>query len=279
MVDPCSVRVVGPLAACAEGFCAAMAGLGYTPRMVRDQAYVLADLSRWLAAEGLPAAELTEEAAQRFLVARKLAGKRRWLSIRSISPILAHLRWSGLVPHWAVRPSADPVVELSEEFGLYLTVERRLAPTTVRARTDLAGLFLGHVAAAGLDVAALRAREVADFVVAQHRLRSVAAMKTMVVELRSLLRFLYVTGRVPRDLSGAVPSVAAWSMSSLPKSIDPDTLAVLLDSCSQAGVVGRRDRAIMTLMARLGLRAAEIAALRLDDIAWRSGELVVRGKG
>lgn len=80
MVDPYSVRVVGPLAACAEGFCAAMAGLGYTPRMVRDQAYVLADLSRWLAAEGLPAAELTEEAAQRFLVARKLASKRRWLS-------------------------------------------------------------------------------------------------------------------------------------------------------------------------------------------------------
>jgi integrase/recombinase XerD len=280
MVDPYSVRVVGPLAGCAEGFCVAMVGLGYTARTVRDQAYVLAYLSRWLAGEDLFASQLTRETAERFLQARKLARKRRWLTIRSISPILSYLRRVGLAPRWDVVVPDGPVENLLREFEHYLTFERRLAATTVRARVDVARLFLEPLVAEDLlETAALQAADVTGFVLVQGHRRRVGAMKVMVVALRSLLRFLYVTDRVPRDLSGAVPSVAGWSMSSLPKGVDASTLAALLDGCAPAGAVGLRDRAIITLMARLGLRAGEVASLCLDDIAWRSGELMVRGKG
>lgn len=103
--------------------------------------------------------------------------------------------------------------------------------------------------------------------------------KTLTSGLRSLLVFLHVAGWVPVPLAGAVPSVAGWRLSSLPRAIEPEQVAQLLDSCDRATPVGRRDFAILLLLSRLGLRACEVAALSLDDIDWRAGELTVHGKG
>ena len=97
--------------------------------------------------------------------------------------------------------------------------------------------------------------------------------------LRSLLGFLYLEGMIDRPLAGAVPSVASWRLSGLPKGLSPAEVAGLLESCDRASVVGRRDLAMLMLLARLGLRAGEVARLELDDIDWRAGEIVVRGKG
>jgi site-specific recombinase XerD len=101
----------------------------------------------------------------------------------------------------------------------------------------------------------------------------------MVTALRSLLRFLHVDGAIDRPLASAVPSVAGWSLSSLPKALGSDQVAALLTSCNRNASTGRRDFAILTLLVRLGLRAGEVAALSLDDIDWRRGEITVRGKG
>ena len=97
--------------------------------------------------------------------------------------------------------------------------------------------------------------------------------------LRSLLRFLHLEGVLERSLAGAVPSVYGPRLSGLPKRLEPGQADALLASCDTSTVIGRRDLAILTVLARLGLRAAEVAALSLEDIDWRAGELVVHGKG
>jgi site-specific recombinase XerD len=104
-------------------------------------------------------------------------------------------------------------------------------------------------------------------------------VKVTTTSMRSLLHYLFVAELVDLDLTGAVPSVASWRLSGLPKGADDDTVNVLLASCDQDTVIGLRDFAVMLVMARLGLRAHEVAALRLDDLDWRAGELVIHGKG
>jgi integrase/recombinase XerD len=84
---------------------------------------------------------------------------------------------------------------------------------------------------------------------------------------------------LPRDLSTAVPAVAGWRNSGLPRGLDPEHVAALIDSCDVSRLVGRRDRAILMLLARLGLRACEVARLRLEHFDWHHGELIIQGKG
>jgi len=127
----------------------------------------------------------------------------------------------------------------------------------------------------------LGAGEVTGFVVAQCRSGRLGAGagKNLTGGLRSLLRFLHVAGWVPAGLAQAVPSVAGWRLSSLPRALEPDQVVRLLSSCARSTPLGRRDFAIVTLLSRLGLRACEVARLSLDDIDWRAGELTIRGKG
>jgi integrase/recombinase XerD len=132
----------------------------------------------------------------------------------------------------------------------------------------------GTLALGGLDGAAVIA-----FVLDESRRCSVGSAKCMVTRLRALLRFLYVEGEIDRDLAGVVPSVASWRLAGLVKALDGRSVSRLLTSCDRRTRVGRRDFAVLTMLSRLGLRAGELAALRLSDIDWRAGELLVRGKG
>jgi integrase/recombinase XerD len=268
MLDPSRIRVAGPLADHAEGFRDVLADLGYSPRSLWDQTYVLARLGRWLVTEDLAPAELTPDTVDRFIEVRQAAGHRRWASLRSLAPMLNHLEQIGAIPSQQRQDPSGPVEDMLTDCRHYLLVERRLAPTTVRSTTDVARRFLTqHLVRGELDVTGLEPADVTGFILGEGRHRSVGAMKVMVTSLRSFLRFLFVTARTSRDLTTAVPAIAGWSLAGLPKGIDAATFTALLNSCDQRGPVGLRDRAILTLMGRLGLRAAEVAALQLDDIA------------
>ena len=274
MTELFKVRASGPLASHVEGFCAALVRMGYTPRTARDHGYVLVHLSRWLAAERLQPSELTSPVVERFLEARRRAGYRRWRTVRSLRPLLAYLREVAGVPAWRPVVAESPVDRLLDSYGRYLRVERRLAPSTVRSHEDVARRFLSRNAEGDrLDLDGLTAAEVTAFVLAQTRLRSVGSMKALLSPLRSLLRFLFVAGMTPRNLTAAVPGIANPRLGALPKALDAATVAALLGSCDRGTAVGRRDFAILTMLVRLGLRAGEVAALRLDDIDWRAGEL------
>jgi integrase/recombinase XerD len=274
------VAVEGPLAVHAAGFAAELVERGYRPRSVAVQLRLLADLSRWLAGEGLAPVALTAEEARRFLGARR----ERYVDLtgaRALGPLLGYLRGLGVVPER--RASADsPVERLLVDYGEFLVRERGLMASSVDGHERVARLFLAGLAVPLEEsLRALEAGDVTGFVVAQCRSGRLGAgaAKNLTGGLRSLLHFLHVAGWVRAGLAQAVPSVAGWRLSSLPRGLEAGQVTRLLSSCDRSTPLGRRDFAILTLLSRLGLRACEVARLSLDDIDWRAGELTIRGKG
>ncbi|MDA8040009.1 MAG: tyrosine-type recombinase/integrase [Actinomycetota bacterium] len=124
----------------------------------------------------------------------------------------------------------------------------------------------------------LSGADVVGFLLAETARVSAGTAKGRVAELRSLLRFLYLKGLTPLALAAAVPPVAGWHDMGVPVGLAPPQVQRLLDCCDRSDPGGVRDLAILMLVARLGLRSAEVARLELGDIDWRAGEIVVRGK-
>jgi integrase len=271
--------MAGPLAVFAPGFGSGLVARGYRPGSAAAQLRLMADVSAWLAAGGLGPGDLTEALVERLMAERRASGCSRLLSSRALSPLLEYLRGLGVVPARPAVPrtAAEAIIE---RYSLYLLERRGLAPSTVRNYVGVARVFLAwRERMGGLWLETLDAAAVSEFVLAQARRSCVGSAKCMVTRLRALLRFLHVEGEIEHALADAVPSVAGWRLASLVKALDARSVARLLGSCDRRTRVGRRDFAVITLLSRLGLRAGEVAALRLSDIDWRAGELLVRGKG
>ena len=272
-------RVYGPLAGYAPGFRMWLTERGYHPSSVEDQAFLMGHLSRWLTEEELQPSAFTVDVVEQFRKVRR--GTHSHLSgARGMDQLLGYLRGVGAVPEpWV----PDSLVErLVAEYREYLVSERGLVAGSVVLRERVARLFIAELTDP-IDVALheLRPAHVTGFVVDQcgGGRRGVAWAKTLTSGLRSLLVFLHVAGWVTVPLVAAVPSVAGWRLSALPRGLETGQVARLLDSCDRTTGVGRRDFAILMLLARLGLRACEVAVISLDDIDWRVEELTVHGKG
>jgi len=272
-------RVYGPLAGYAPGFRMWLTERGYHPSSVEDQAFLMGHLSRWLTEEELQPSAFTVDVVEQFRKVRR--GTHSHLSgARGMDQLLGYLRGVGAVPEPSV---SDSLVErLVAEYREYLVSERGLVAGSVVLRERVARLFIAELTDP-IDVALheLRPAHVTGFVVDQcgGGRRGVAWAKTLTSGLRSLLVFLHVAGWVTVPLVAAVPSVAGWRLSALPRGLETGQVARLLDSCDRTTGVGRRDFAILMLLARLGLRACEVAVISLDDIDWRVEELTVHGKG
>ena len=200
-------------------------------------------------------------------------------SLKALRPLLDYLAPLGVLPIPQEVPP-DPVEELLGRYRAWLLVERGLTPGTARGYVDCVRPFVAtRVRGDVLEFTGLTAAEVTGFVLAACPGRAVGSAKLIVCALRSLLRWLHLTGTVPVSLAAAVPSVAGWRLSGLPKGLEPGQLRRLLAGCDRRTPTGRRDYAILLLLVRLGLRAGEVARLGLDDIDWRRGEIVVLGKG
>lgn len=277
MSDLSWVHVAGPLEAYASGFGAELERQGYASLSAANQLRVMAHVSRWLWAQGLEPGELTAQRVEAFLAVRRAQGYTCWLSLRGLAPLLGYLREVGVVPPLVPAACSGPVEEVLADYRAYLLRERGLVASTVGSYEAGARLFLTWRATG--DVEGVTAGDVTRFVVGECSVRSRGSAKILVTALRSLLRFLFVTGRIGCDLVAAVPSVAQWRDASLPRALEPGVVRVLLACCDRGQVVGRRDYAILTVLVRLGLRAAEAAAMELTDIDWRAGEIIVRGKG
>lgn len=281
MHDPSRVRVSGPLEVFAPGFAAELARLGYRRVPVVFQLQLMAHASRWLADEGLGADELTSEVADRFLAERRAAGCTNYLTARALAPLLSYLRGLGATPAASPRPAVGAVEVLLAGYRDYLALERGLTADTIEGYVSAVRPFLDSRLLDGdeLDLAGLGAADAVAFVVARCPVQSRGAAKMTVTGLRSLLGFLHLRGLVAGPLAEAVPSSASWRLQGLPRALEPGQLDALLGSCDRGTAAGRRDYAVLVLLARLGLRAGELAALGLEDIDWRAGELRVVGKG
>jgi integrase len=167
---------------------------------------------------------------------------------------------------------------LLAEFRTWLDRERGLSLVSVRCYAKQAKAFLAAIGGPGA-VGGLDAGKVTAFMTGFCRDRNRWSAKAMVTSLRAFLRFAHATGRTAVPLAGAVPAVASWRLSALPRGLLAAEVGRLLAGCDRDTAAGLRDYAVLSLLARLGLRGAEAAGLQLGDIDWRAGEIAVTGKG
>ncbi len=271
--------VRGPLVPFVGGFAAALLEQGYTRNSAEQHVCFVTHLDRWLLAKGLGVKDLNASTIEQYLFERRAAGFVEYRSDKAMRPLLDFLSPLGVLPPKPPIPR-DPVEDLLVGYGEYLRAERGLSPATVDcyvyfARSFIVTRFRGDQ----LDLAGLTAVDVIGFVMMSCPGRARGSAKLIVTVTRSLLGWLHLTGMIPVSLAEAVPSVAGWRLSGLPQALTPVQLRALLAACDRRTRTGRRDFAIMLVLSRLGLRAGEVAALGLDDIDWRGGELRVTGKG
>ena len=272
-------RKPGQLGAHVEGYRAWLAHHGYTSLTVGGMLKDLGRVGLWMSDQGLVTAQLDEAAMTAFRVASRAAGRRKALGPQALTPLLTYLRQAGFTP--MAMPPGAPLEVLMGQFRVWLLQDRGLAVTTVARYENTARRFLREQAMVDgvLTPEVLTGTDVNVFLLRECGRVSAGSAKGRVAELRSVLRFLYLQGLTPMPLGSAVPPVGGWRFAALPP---PSVTAVdvqrLLDSCDRQTDIGVRDFAIITLVARLGLRSIEVARLELRDVDWRAGELVIRGK-
>jgi integrase/recombinase XerD len=271
------MAMTGPLAQWASGMAERLEALGYTRRMVDRHLHLAGGLSRFMQRRGLTAGDLNPEVIERFVTGVRARNTSWRPTSKSLSWLIDYLSDVGVASTVVVPRAQSGPQALIERYRDYLAVERGLEPVTVANYARVVALFLEVHDGRGLDE--LTAADVSRFMTLQSRHVSVRAAERLATGLRSFLGFALVEGLISAPLAGAVPSVARWSGAALPRGLTSKQVAALLASCDRRRALGRRDYAILVLLVRLGLRAAEVSALRLDDIDWRAGEIVVRGKG
>ena len=262
-----------------DGFRSRLQELHYTPGSVKHILTMVGQLGRWMASADVEVWQLGEASIAEFRGALRDRGVRRVPGARAFRPLLDYLRGEGVGgPEAGV---ATPVEELVAVYRAWLVLDRGLAASTVLRYENLARQFLQQRAALDAEgfVAVLCAADVVAFLLHESGRVSVGAAKGRVAELRSLLRFLYLKGLTPVGLAEAVPPVAGWHDTGVPVGLAAAQVQRLLDACDRSDPGGIRDLAMLVLVARLGLRCAEVARLELGDVDWRAGEIVVRGKG
>lgn len=270
----------GPLASHTDGFAAQLSSEGYHAATVRTKCRVVAELSRWLTQRRITLAELNEEQVRQFhVVRRRRVGSRR-IDPATTHQLLGYLRDRGGIAPVPLRVDQSPLGRLTRDFDRFLSSERGLSrSTSINYLPTVRAFLTERFGSKALRLDELCPQDLYRFIVRQGKRVGHTHARRAVTALRSFLSFLRQRGTVTRDLAGAVPGVATWRLSHLPKSLPPEQVERLLRSCDRRTPTGQRDYAILLLLARLGLRAGEVVALTLDDFDWEHGEFLVRGKG
>jgi len=272
------VEVEGPLAPFVAAYRSRLEESGYTPLTIVNELRQVAHLSRWMQAAHLKASDLTTAGLEEFLAPRRVAKGHRACSLQGLVTLLGVLANQGVVVDV---PTASPNCArdaILARFHDYLLAERGLASCTAAAYVDRARRFVAGCPE-DVELVDLTAGEVTRAVQREAARVSVGSTQYFVAGLRAFLRFCFVENLVAVDLSAAALAATGRRRSSLPKGISSGDARRLLGSCDRRRSDGRRDYAVLLVLLRLGLRAGEVAGLMLDDIDWRAGEMVVRGKG
>ena len=268
----------GPLGPYIESFAAEMRDERYAQHTSELEVRLVIDFGRWLANRGIQAQEITAELFKPYLRSRRQRRVPTGSDLSALRRLLDLLIRKGVVPE-PVAPAATAADLLQSEFRLYLQQERALASTTQSYYLAFVSEFLKERFGAGpVDLSSLSAADVTGFV----RRRAVTIqsrrVQLMTTALRSFLRFARCRGDIDKDLAACVPAVANWKLSTIPRAIPSSQVELVLTSVDRRTAMGRRDYAILLILARLGLRAGEIKTLTLEDLDWQEGLITVRGK-
>lgn len=272
----------GPLANHLGSFTEWVSEQGYAPRSVWQRVHLAACFSSWLGKEGIRLGGISSEHPAQYLRYRTRRVRPTRSDVAALRHLLDFLRHERLVPA-AKKPSwrITPVERCLHEYERYLRQERALANATIPNYLRFIRSFLSHrcFIKGGVRLGRLRPHDIVNFVEREAPHLSRKRAKLLTTALRSFLQYARYRGQIRLDLVAAVPTVANWSMTSIPRAIPPAQVAQLLASIDRHSAIGQRDYAILLLLARLGLRSSEVLRLELDDIDWQAGRFSVRGKG
>ncbi len=270
----------GPLSTYIASYRAKLEDLGYTPITVLYHLRLFAKFDLWLLRRRRRLWRLNERDADRFL--KRLHARHpavRHGSRSALRLLLKLLRDAGVVAPKSESIASSPAQRLANEYRVFLKEERGLDRSTVYHYSRHIDRFLNERFGAGrVNLRALGGLEITAFVRRQAPRYGRGWAAQMVTGLRSFFRFAQFRGLIASDLAAMVPPVANWTMAGLPKYLSTEGVQRVLGACERATVRGKRDYAILLLLARFGLRAGEIVALQLDDIDWANAELAIRSK-
>lgn len=271
----------GPLSSQIAGFARWVLEEGYALYSRHRQVRLAACFSRWLGQHGVRRDSVTPEHALRYLRSRARKVKICGGDPAALAQFISFLRRAGVIPPEKRRlRRPTPVEQAASEFERYLVNQRALAPTTVLYYVSFVRGFLADLFGKGpVDLSSLCARTVVRFVQQEVPRLHLKRAKLLTTALRAFLQYAQYRGDITHDLAAAVPTVANWSMTSIPRAIPPDLVRQLLASIHRKTAVGQRDYAILLLLARLGLRAGEVVRIELEDFDWKAGSMSVRRKG
>ena len=269
---------LGPLSPYIDSYVRLLNKEGYAPASVRDHVRVVVRLSRSLQRSDCKIRDLDEAVVERFLHHKPKSHLR--CAPAALRRLLAMLRSIGATLPDKLTPPPSPAQQLTDNYRRFLLEEQGLSSRTADGWVLFINKFISEkIGTSALKVSELNATDVTSFVQRHAYRHSPSHARSLVSAMRSFLQYLRYKGLIDADLARAVPKVALWSLSRLPKHIPAAAVQRVLDSCGQETPMGRRNYAILLLLARLGLRAAEIVGLNLEDIDWDNALITVWGKG
>lgn len=271
----------GPGGALLEGFAHELCQAGYAKTTARRHLRVAEHLIYWTGREGISVHSLNEQVLQCFddhLSRCQCPGyghAHRLELLNGARLFLGHLRGAGVITACGAEPAAqDPV--LLTAFCQWMRQQRGTGDLTLYNYSISIRDLLRCI---GEDPDRLDAQSLRQFVLERSHKWGWAAAKKCTTALRMFLRFLIAEDRCAAGLDAAIPVLAHWRLSSLPRYLQSDEVERVIAACDPALQVGQRNRAIVLLLARLGLRAGDIVQLRLGDIDWKGAWISVSGKG
>lgn len=271
----------GPIATHISAFAKFVGEQGYSQYSIHMRVLIAAGFSRWLKKRGIRLRSITSEHLSQYLCYRARLVQPRQGDTAALSQLLKYLRDIG-----AIQTDKKPVLRLTpaerctQAYTKYLREDRALNEKTIIKYIPFIRDFLRAKFGNGpVKLSLLNARDVVGFVQRRAPRLHLTCAKSMSSALRSFLKYIRYLGEIELDLAAAVPTVANWSMPSIPRAISPDQVRLFLASIDRQTAIGCRDYAILLLLARLGLRSSEVAFLELDDIDWTTGIMRVRSKG
>jgi len=271
----------GPLKPYIGAYAALLLSDGYSRASRCVKTRLVGAFSHWLGRRGTAAHEVVDQHTIDFLrYYHRGRHRRRQGDPATLTRLMELLRNEGVIaprPPWV---PATPSERLVEEYDLYLQSERVLSlATRINYRFFLQEFLIFRFRKGPVMLRRLRATDIIGFVRCRARQLNGKRAQLMTTALRSFLRFARHRGDITLDLAACVPAVATWSLSMLPRALPPAHVKQVLEHCNRQTAVGRRDYAILLLLARLGLRSGEVAGLNLGDIDWENGLFTVVGKG
>lgn len=269
----------GPLSLYINHYLSLVRQQGYAAGSLYEQVHILKVSSRWMKRTGRDVHDLDEAAMHHCLRLVSRRGYGRNAGASTLRRLLGMLRGLGVTPAAKVKRQT-PLEQLLGAYEHFLSNERNLSPGSLPHFRLHARRFLTEKFGDGpLTLSLLRAPDVTAFIQRHAHDHGPFNARHLVRTTRSLLRYLHYKGLVETDLSLAVPKVARWRLSTLPKHLPATQVRQVLRHCGRRTALGRRDYAILLLLARLGLRAGEVIKLRLEDVDWENARITICGKG